>query len=107
MGYPIQWMSKLETNIATSTMEAEYTALSIALRAAIPLLEVIRFVISAFSLNTAYVLRFKTTVHEDNQGALKLATLGPGRQTFYFDDLVIYPSDNSTITTTYIHSRRQ
>jgi hypothetical protein len=31
-----------------STMEAEYTALSIALRAAIPLLDVIRFVISAF-----------------------------------------------------------
>jgi hypothetical protein len=35
MGCPIQWTSKLQTNIATSTMEAEYTALSIALRAAI------------------------------------------------------------------------
>jgi hypothetical protein len=32
MGCPIQWTSKLQTNIATSTMEAEYTALSIALR---------------------------------------------------------------------------
>jgi hypothetical protein len=61
-------MSKLQTNFATSTMEAEYTALSIALRAAIPLLEVIRFVISAFSLNTGSLLRFKTT-------------LEPGRQT--------------------------
>jgi hypothetical protein len=81
MGCPIQWMSKLQTNIATSTMEAEYTALSIALRAAIPLLDVIRFVISAFSLTTGSLLRFKTTVHEDNQGALKLATLEPGRQT--------------------------
>jgi hypothetical protein len=38
MGCPtqwIQWMSKLQTNIVTSTMEAEYTALSIALRASI------------------------------------------------------------------------
>jgi hypothetical protein len=42
MGCPIQWMSKLQTNIPTSTMEAEYTALSIALRAAIPLFDVIR-----------------------------------------------------------------
>jgi hypothetical protein len=44
MGCPIQWMSKLQSNIATSTMEAEYTALSIALRAAIPLLVVIHYV---------------------------------------------------------------
>jgi hypothetical protein len=35
MGCPVQWMSKLQTNIATSTMEAEYTALRIAIRAAI------------------------------------------------------------------------
>jgi hypothetical protein len=42
MGCPIQWMSKLQSNIATSTMEAEYTALSVALRAVIPLLAVIR-----------------------------------------------------------------
>jgi hypothetical protein len=49
MGCPIQWMLKLQSNIATSTMEVEYTALSIALRAATPLHEVIRYVISAFS----------------------------------------------------------
>jgi hypothetical protein len=81
MGCPIQWMSKLQTNIATSTMEAEYTALSIALRAAIPLLEVIRYVISAFSLTSGSLLTFKTNVHEDNQGALKLANLEPGHHT--------------------------
>jgi hypothetical protein len=39
-GCPIQWRSKLQTNISTSTMEAEHTALSIALRAAIPLWDV-------------------------------------------------------------------
>jgi hypothetical protein len=49
MGCPIQWMLKLQSNVATSTMEAKYTALSTAFCAAIPLLEVIRFVISAFS----------------------------------------------------------
>jgi hypothetical protein len=42
MGCPIQWMCKLQTNIATSSKEAEYTALSVALRPAIPLLDVIR-----------------------------------------------------------------
>jgi hypothetical protein len=81
MGCPIQWMSKLQTNIATSTMEAEYTALSIALRAAIPLLDVIKYVISSFGPTKNTLLTFKTTVHEDNQGALKLANLEPGRTT--------------------------
>ena len=81
MDCPIQWMSKLQTNIATSTMEAEYTALSIALRAAIPLLDVIRYVISSFGPTKTSLLTFKTTVHEDNQGALKLANLEPGRTT--------------------------
>jgi hypothetical protein len=81
MGCPIQWMSKLQTNIATSTMEAEYTALSVALRSVIPLLEVIRYVISSFKVTSDSLLTFKTTVHEDNQGALKLANLEPGRQT--------------------------
>lgn len=81
MDCPIQWMSKLQTNIATSTMEAEYTALSVALRSAIPLLEIIRYVTSAFCVTNSSILTFKTTVHEDNQGALKLAQMEPGRQT--------------------------
>lgn len=81
MGCPIQWMSKLQPNIATSTMEAEYTALSIALRTAIPLLQVIRFVHRAFELVQQPLVTFKTTLHEDNMGALTLASLEPGRQT--------------------------
>ncbi len=81
MGCPIQWMSKLQTNIATSTMEAEYTALSIALRHAIPLLEIIRYVTSSFCSTSMSVLTFKTTVHEDNLGALRLAQMEPGRNT--------------------------
>jgi hypothetical protein len=39
-------------------MEAEYTALSIALRAAIPLLDVIRHVISSFGPTKTSLLTF-------------------------------------------------
>ena len=46
MGCPIFWQSRLQGCIATSTMEAEYTALSMALRAAIPFMEVCQYVIS-------------------------------------------------------------
>jgi hypothetical protein len=81
MGCPVQWMSKLQTNIATSTMEAESIALRIAIRAAIPLLDVIKYVISSFDPTKDTLLTFKTTVHEDSQGALKLANLVPGRTT--------------------------
>jgi hypothetical protein len=43
----------MQTNIATSTMEAEYTALSIALRAAIPLLDVIKYVVRSFNVTAS------------------------------------------------------
>jgi hypothetical protein len=51
-------------------MEAEYSALIMALWAAIALIEVIRYVIKGFGVTKNYIMRFKTTVHEDNQGAL-------------------------------------
>jgi hypothetical protein len=44
-GCLIQSTSKIQAFIATSTMEAEFTALSVALRSANPLLEPIRYVI--------------------------------------------------------------
>ena len=81
MGCPVAWKSKLQTDIATSTMEAEYSALSMALRAAIPLLEVVKYVVRGFSPTNEVVTTFKTTVHEDNQGALRLAKMEPGRNT--------------------------
>jgi hypothetical protein len=59
-------------------MEAEYTAISIALRAAIPLRHVIKYVISSFGPTKITLLTFKTTVHEDYRGVLKLANLEPG-----------------------------
>ena len=62
-------------------MEAEYSALSMALRAAIPLLNVIKFATNAFGVTRKTITTFKTTLHEDNQGALRLAGLEVGRHT--------------------------
>ncbi|KAG7353132.1 hypothetical protein IV203_009180 [Nitzschia inconspicua] len=113
MGCPIQWLSKLQPNIATSTVEAEYTALSIALRAAIPLIHVIKFVNAAFGITQNALVSFKTTVHEDNKGALTLAQLEPGRQTprskFYAIKMHWFRSwlKPNEIEIQYIESKRQ
>mmetsp|Transcript_26713 Transcript_26713/g.63708 ORF Transcript_26713/g.63708 Transcript_26713/m.63708 type:complete len:111 (-) Transcript_26713:138-470(-) len=53
-----------------------------ALRVAIPFLDVCRYVVRNFrSGRGSNLLTFKTTVHEDNMGALTLAKLEPGRST--------------------------
>jgi hypothetical protein len=81
MGCSVIWCSKLQPCIATSTMESEYTALSMALRAAIPLLDVVKAINNGLKFTTTKLLTFKATVHEDNMGALRLAQLEPGRNT--------------------------
>ena len=48
-------------------MESEYTAMSMALRSAIPLLTVIESVTGGLHYYKHKLLMFKTTVHEDNQ----------------------------------------
>ena len=58
-----------------------YTALSMALRAAIPLLAVISSVTKRLNYLKHQQLSFKATIREDNQGALILANLEPGRRT--------------------------
>jgi hypothetical protein len=77
----VLWVSKLQSTIATSTMESEYTALSMVLRAAIPLLAVIESATKGLHFTKHKLLTFIATVHEDNQGALILANLEPGRHT--------------------------
>ena len=63
-------------------MEAEYTALSMALRIAIPFMDVCRYFVEKFRpARRSNLVTFKTTVHEDNMGALTLAKLEPGRST--------------------------
>ena len=78
---PVLWVSKLQSTVATSTMESEYTALSMALRAFIPLLAVVNSVVKGLEYSKSKQIEFKATVHEDNQGALILANLEPGRHT--------------------------
>jgi hypothetical protein len=78
---PVLWVSKLQSTVATSTMESEYTALSMALRAFIPLQAVVRSIASGLRNGQQETITFRATVHEDNQGALILANLEPGRHT--------------------------
>lgn len=61
--------------IATSTMESEYVTLLMALRAAIPLIEVCTAINTGLNVTYDKLLTFKAIVHEDNMGALTLAQL--------------------------------
>jgi len=63
-------------------MEAEHTALSMSLRATIPFLSVAKSIVIGLHQSTDdQLVNFRATVHEDNQGALALANLEPGRNT--------------------------
>jgi hypothetical protein len=82
---PVVWQSKLQTDIATSTMESEYNALSMAMRDVLPLLNLTRDIIRGLGQSDIKLTKFhktlRTTVHEDNTGTLKLANMEPGRMT--------------------------
>ena len=84
MGCPLTWVSKLQTQIALSTMEAEYIALSQSMRELIAIREVLReiqtYVISGKSRKTLFRTHSKaftledipqSIVHEDNEACLK------------------------------------
>jgi hypothetical protein len=77
---PIIWSSKLQTDIALSTMEAEYNTLSMSMREVLPLKRLVQAVSKGVGLSEDRVTTF-TTVWEDNSGTLTLATLEPGRMT--------------------------
>jgi len=78
---PVIWSSKLQSDIATSTMEAEYNALSIAMREIIPLRHLAKEMCTSIGVDKQGIATIKTTVYEDNSGALTLAKLEPGRMT--------------------------
>ncbi len=71
-GCPLIWCSKLQTEIALSTTEAEYIALSQALREVIPIMELLKEVNEIFPIDLP-----KPKVHckvwEDNNGCIALA----------------------------------
>jgi hypothetical protein len=78
---PVVWCSKLQHEITTLTMEAEYNALSIAMRELLPFKHLVETVSKIIELDVEDPTTFQTTVWEDNVGALTLANLEPGRIT--------------------------
>jgi hypothetical protein len=75
--------STLQRDVATSTMEAEYSALSTAMRDLLLLRELLISFPSSITVNGKHPTTFRTTVHEDNSGASSLANLEPGRNTSF------------------------
>jgi hypothetical protein len=68
---PILWLSKLQSEIALSTTEAEYISLSQALRAIIPLQAMMQELHTIFKYSIAKIMTH-STVFEDNIGCVDL-----------------------------------
>ena len=79
-GSPVTWSSKLQTEIALSTMEAEYIAASTSMRTLLPLQRQLKKMTTHLQLAQPGTTSI-TTIWEDNQAALKLATKDPPRMT--------------------------
>ena len=73
-GFPLIWKSQLQTSIACSTLEAEYTALSYSLKALIPLKRLLVEAATKLNLSPSIRTSIRARVFEDNQGAYFLAT---------------------------------
>ena len=71
-GLPVSWSSKLQTEIATSTMMAEYIALSTGMQELIPTIDLFHEI--CVKLNIECDKESKVVkAFEDNEGVLKLA----------------------------------
>ena len=67
--------SVLQTSIACSTLEAEYSALSFALKTLLPVKRLLREIVKALDLEASSMdTSIRARVFEDNQGAYYLAT---------------------------------
>ena len=74
---PMVWVSKLQTETALSTMEAEIIALAHCCRELFPVCDVVEEVGSVVGLETKDLTSMHVSVHEDNAGALVLAETIP------------------------------
>jgi hypothetical protein len=81
MNCPVIWSSKLQTDIATSTMEAEYNAFSMAMRALLLLQTLAKAIVKGLSAAELGCVKVKTVAHEDNTCCIKLTKMDPGRMT--------------------------
>ena len=73
-GWPILWKSQLQGHLSQSTLEAEYSALSQALRTFLPLRLLVDEMIYNTECRSLEGVRVHAAVFEDNQGAYYLAT---------------------------------
>ncbi len=71
---PVTWVSKLQTEIALSTLEAEYIALSQSIRDLLPMRRLLQEIGETLKLEFVKPAMVHSTVFEDNNGALGLAT---------------------------------
>jgi hypothetical protein len=71
-GTPVVWSSKLQTEIALSTCEAEYIALSTAMQTLLPLRELFQSLAGSLNIKRNGVTKV-CAIWEDNNAALKLA----------------------------------
>ena len=72
---PIVWASKMQTDIALSTTESEYSALSEATREVLWLMGLMTKVKERLVPGTINIPTIKCTVFEDNEGAKAMATV--------------------------------
>ena len=73
-GCPILWKSQLQTEIALSSTESEYTGLSYALRDAIPVMQTLKEMKErGFPIGSTHS-NVHCSVFEDNSGAVEMAT---------------------------------
>lgn len=72
--WPLLWKSQLQTHLSQSTLEAEYSALSFALKVFLPLKWLIQEMINAIGNTTLENTVVRATVFEDNQSAYYLVT---------------------------------
>ena len=75
------WKSTLQDSISTSTMMAEYYALSAAMREVLPLRNLVTTVANALGINDMINTTFRCAAHEDNVACETLANPEPRRVT--------------------------
>jgi len=74
-GCPITWASKLQTEVALSSTESEVIGLSEALRATIPLMDLLKELKGEGYPIADTIPKIHCKVYEDNSGALEIATV--------------------------------
>ena len=73
MGCAIAWSSKIQTQIALSTTEAEYIAISMAMREVIPISKLLDKLKDKRFLTSDSPTKIYCKVFEDSSGALEMA----------------------------------